>query len=413
MQPLCIKQKKDIQDMTEINSIDGTAERAVAYNKGSVNTAVSSQFWNRPDDERFLDLDAMLLQKATEARNSVSQTVQGKDLEIWAPEEVNDRTDTMHLEVRTPDGMHSQPTNWSFQQMCSLVKAPASYLKDLPSQLVADNLQYGINYHRPEMLKLYNFTNGANTLRAATGPDYGRIHDYEPTDMVRKMAREGDWKVPGVMDWSTGRYNPMVPVTKETTTLFASARDCWMFLCDDTNPIEVGKLPNGDPDLMFRGFYVWNSEVGYKTLGIATMYLRAICCNRILWGVEGFSEMSIRHSKNAPDRFLWEAMPALESFSTGSVDTVLEGVKQAQDAKVADDEEKALEFLNNRKFSRKVSKKILTITQEQRPDMLNSAPYSAWDITQGITQYAQEIPHQDNRVLVEATARGILDKVAA
>ena len=42
-------------------------------------------------------------------------------------------------------------------------------------------------------------------------------------------------------------YDPEVPVTKDTTTLFASDRDIFVFLVDDRNPIEVGKLPNGEP----------------------------------------------------------------------------------------------------------------------------------------------------------------------
>jgi hypothetical protein len=396
--------------MTETTNIDGTAKRAVAYNRGDINMAGSSQFWSRPSDERYLTLEDMLVTKFTLAKGSNAVTIQGKDLEIWAPENVTDILDTQVLQVRTPDGMASTPTNWSFQQLCALVKAPASYLRDLPSQLVADNLQYGVAHHRPEMVKLYNHSNGTDTLRAVTGPDYGRIFDHELIEAIKKIKDQGAWKVPGVMDWSTGMYDPMVPVTKETTTLFASDRDCWVFLCDDTNPIEVGKLPNGDPDLLFRGFYGWNSEVGFKTAGVATFYLRGVCCNRIFWGVEGFSEISIRHSKNAPDRFMWEALPALESYSTGSVDTVIEGVALAKDAKVADDEEKALEFLNSRKFSRKVSRDILALTHEEG-EKLDS--FSVWDMAQGITQYAQTIPHQDKRVEVETVARVMLDKVAA
>jgi hypothetical protein len=49
-----------------------------------------------------------------------------------------------------------------------------------------------------------------------------------------------------------------------------------------------------------RGFYCWNSEVGSKTLGIASFYLRAVCMNRNLWGVENFEQITIRHSKFAP-----------------------------------------------------------------------------------------------------------------
>ena len=79
------------------------------------------------------------------------------------------------------------------------------------------------------------------------------------------------WKVPGVLDWATMTHNPFVDITKDTTTLYASDRDVFLFLVDDTHPIEAGRLPNGDPDLYFRGFYCWNSEVGSKTLGIASL----------------------------------------------------------------------------------------------------------------------------------------------
>ena len=96
------------------------------------------------------------------------------------------------------------------------------------------------------------------------------------------------WKVPGVLDWSTGVYNPDVEISRDTTTLYASDRDVFLFLVDDHNPIEAGKLPDGSPDLYFRGFYCWNSEVGAKTLGMASFYLRAVCQNRNLWGVEDF-----------------------------------------------------------------------------------------------------------------------------
>jgi len=81
-------------------------------------------------------------------------------------------------------------------------------------------------------------------------------------------------------------------------------------LVDDTHPIEAGCLPNADPDLYFHGFYCWNSEVGSKALSIASFYLRAICQNRNLWGVEGFEEISIGHSKFASQRFAHEAAPA-------------------------------------------------------------------------------------------------------
>ena len=71
----------------------------------------------------------------------------------------------------------------------------------------------------------------------------------------------------------------------------------------------------GNHPIYFRGFYCWNSEVGAKTLGMASFYLRAVCQNRNLWGVEDFQEITIRHSKYAASRFAHEAAPALTRFA--------------------------------------------------------------------------------------------------
>src|SRR3984957_10435634 len=131
------------------------------------------------------------------------------------------------------------------------------------------------------------------------------------------------------------RYNPNVEVTNETTTLYASDRDVFLFLVDDTNPIEAGCLADGSPDLYFRGFYAWNSEVGSKTLGIASFYLRAVCQNRNLWGTENFEEITIRHSKFAANRFAHEAEPALTSFANSSPKAFLAGISAARERIVA------------------------------------------------------------------------------
>ena len=70
---------------------------------------------------------------------------------------------------------------------------------------------------------------GRLTLRAVTGPDYGRIWDHELVAAVIDIAGNGTgdtmWKVPGVLDWATMTHNPFVDITKDTTTLYASDRD--------------------------------------------------------------------------------------------------------------------------------------------------------------------------------------------
>lgn len=396
-----------IQTLDATRSVSGAY--AVDLSRGTTNHRVSSQWWNRPDDQRYLNLDE--LHRATFARAQTARTeiLDAKDIRVRASREDNER-----LELELPDGRLTTPTHWSFGQLCSLVRAPAGYLRQLPATIAGINLQWGLSGYREEKVKAYTIDDDPSSveLRAATGPDYGRIFDHEVVAAVRKIAGNGvgdtRWKVPGLLE-GFGRYNPFVDVTKETTTLFASDRDVFLFLVDDTHPIEIGKLPNGDPDLVFRGFYVWNSEVGARSFGIATMYLRGVCCNRILWGVEGFQEIAVRHSKYAPDRFMLEAMPALESYANAATGRLLAGISAAREAVVARNDDERRDFLTNRGFSRKAAASIIeTVVQEE-----GKAPESVWDFVAGITAAARKVRHQDARLDMERQAGRLLDKVAA
>ena len=178
-------------------------------------------------------------------------------------------------------------------------------------------------------------------------------------------------------------HNPFVEVTKETTTLYASDRDIFLFLVDDTHPIEAGRLANGDPDLFFRGFYCWNSEVGSKTLGIASFYLRAVCMNRNIWGAEGLEEISIRHSKFAAHRFAHEAAPALASFARSSPAPFVAGIKAARDRIVARTDEDREAFLRRRGFGKSETSKVIAalLDEEGHPPECESAPKPAPGVT--------------------------------
>ena len=390
-----------------------------AFAHGIGNSAVSSQWFSRPDDQKFLSLDNMLAFKKNDAQRMTSRTVDTHKIQIIGEfDEANPSLGDLRIEYADDNNRdHTNvPTNWSFGQLSQLSGAPAGYLKDLPAPLAADCIQWGLRYNRGrELVKVFGSQNDGGDLRAATGPDYGRIYDWEILEPIKQLvdASGGRWKVPGMMTGSRDGlavYDPDIPVSMETTTLFASDRDVFVFLVDDRNPIEVGKLPNGEPDLMFRGFYAWNSETGSKTAGIAAMYLRGVCMNRNLWGVENFQEIKIRHTKFAPDRFAMEARPALESFAHGSTATFVEGVQAAKAAKIAHDDESRLEFLSKRAgLSGRMAKAANArhLKEEGRP------VETVWDAAQAITAIARDIPHQDARIEVEKKAGILLNKVAA
>ena len=328
---------------------------------------VSSEWFSRPDDERYLSLGALHEAVRTRAERATARIVETKTVRVEAS---RDNAERLALIVPGRDAPIA-PTHWSFGQLCNLVGAPASYLRQLPGPLAGINMQHGLLAHRGELVKTLEADDGRVELRAITGPEYGRVWDENLVAAVMKIAGQGTgdtrWKVPGLLDWTNMTHDPYSPVTKQTTTLYASDRDVFLFLVDDTHPIEAGRLPNGEPDLYFRGFYCWNSEVGSKTLGIASFYLRAVCMNRTLWGVQGFEEISIRHSKFAAERFAYQAAPALERFADSSPKPFLAGVKAAREAIVADKDEDRESFLRKRGFSKPETDKIIASARRRGP----------------------------------------------
>jgi hydroxypyruvate isomerase len=139
------------------------------------------------------------------------------------------------------------------------------------------------------------------------------------------------------------------------------------------------------------------------------MYLRAVCANRILWGVEQKKEITFRHSQNAPGRFLREARPMLANFAQANTAAVVAGVEAAKAPVLPDERKDKIAWIM----------KHANVTQVRAVAALNAVEReehricrSVWDVAQGLTAVARRIPHQDQRVDLERAAKRILDKVA-
>ncbi len=101
---------------------------------------VSSEWFSRPDDERYLSLSD--LHRAVSARTDRARvrTVESSEIRVDAARDNAERLSLIVPGSQTPIA----PTHWSYGQLCSLVGAPASYMRQLPAPLAAINLQHGL-----------------------------------------------------------------------------------------------------------------------------------------------------------------------------------------------------------------------------------------------------------------------------
>lgn len=362
---------------------------------------LSNQWATRPDDQRYTSLEGLLA--AVQARRDESWTenpLSGKLRVLPHPERENDLA--VVIQKRMTGTEHVlYPTHWGFGQLAQLAGAPAQYLRKIDPQLAAINLQWGLEHQpaRDDALVLAR-SNGSEDLRAITSTSYGRIYDNDVVSALVELNRRSDgrWVIPD------SSYTSREP--RRATTLYASDRDVFCFLCDPKNPITIGN------DTLFRGFYVWNSEVGSLTFGLKMFLYRYVCDNRIIWGQQDARELRIRHTAGAPDRFIREAAPALTAYAESATAGMVEQIKRAKEMdvpvkKTGAEKQPIQSWLRDRGFTVKQSEDVVKTAEKEEGEAR-----SLWDIVNGVTAMARGVKHTDERVKLEAAA-GELMKFAA
>lgn len=368
-------------------------------------TRASQEWMSRPADERYTSLIDMRRHFDAVRRFSSEKVVANRALTVQPA----DDDPVRGLEVVGQNGTPATMSHWSFGQLASLAGAPAGYLRTLPAPIAADAINYGLRFHRgvedvgvlvgrkvtvgDDGLPLVKAADTLPELRAATGPRYGRIWNAEVSSALVDRFGDGvtgQWKVPG-------EFGRPVEVNKANTTLYASDRDMFVFLADESRTFEVRGRRNGETGAMSRGFYIWNSEVGSASCGIAFFLFDYVCCNRIIWGVSEFNEVRIRHTSGAPDRWLEEITPVLTAYSEASAAPIIEQIEAAKQRRFDDD---LGAFLANRFGSKKQAELIQAahLADEGRPIE------TLWDVVTGATALARTVEHQDARVDLERQA---------
>lgn len=354
-------------------------------------TAASRQWASRPADERYLSLTDM--QRAMERRrsNSASRVISTRDLLL---EPVDNHKG---LVAGTSKG-RAALTHWSFGQLAGLAGAPAGYLRSLPSEMAADCLNYGLRVSRDAEdigVLLTRDDDDTVSMQAATGPRYGRIWNSQiVAALVNRFGDgvTGDFRVPG-------EFGQRVEITNRNTTLYAGDRDMFVFLADEEHRIEVPNRRNGEPGSLARGFFIWNSEVGSASFGVAMFLFDYVCMNRIVWGAQDVKTITLRHTASAPHRWVEEVAPQLIAYANSSARPVEAMIEATQKAKID-----ALDEFLAKRFTKAQANglKAAHEAEEGRP------VETLWDVATGATAYARGIEWQDERVKIERIAGDVL-----
>ena len=366
-------------------------------------TVAHNQWASRPADQRFQTLES--LRESVTARRARAKSFNRS---------VND------LEVVVEGGelilnhniSPTAPTHWAFSQLCGAARTPASYLRTLSPELAAANLNYSIKRAPKEDYKLMTLVDpagGTNTLQAVTSSTYGRIWDADVVESVSRIVERSGGKFYNPKAYEGGKFGaPPVP-----SGLYASDHDVFMFMIDGGSLLDAGPRAQ-----LNRGFIVWNSETGSKTLGIMAFLFNQCCGNHFIYGAQDIQTILIKHTSGAPSRFDREVMPLLTQYCEASAKPVEDRVRAAQQMMLSKlievPGEKVLSdawagaFAKKFDFTRGEVKEAVFYAQREE-----SQCASLWDIIQGFTAAAREYEHVDSRLNLEKRAGRIFETVFA
>lgn len=360
------------------------------------------QWATRQDDEKYLDLPS--LHSAALAQRNAS-TEEAMPINDWRAilTDPRDEDSMPGMRLALPDGRELTPTWHSFGQLSRQIQAPADYLRRIHPKLAAANINYGLAMRTEE--KVGTLINGG--LRAITSTSYGRIWDHEVVELMMKIneIQNGVWQIPPAnAPWNRGQQHD----PKQLTTLYLGkgigntrgGSNLFMFMVDETRPIEVGKTADGQPDLLCRGLIMYNSEVGDCVFGIKGFLYRYVCANRIIWGAEQVRELRIRHSSGAPSRFIEEGLPMLEEYAGASLAETANIFRKAKALTAGKTDDDVIDWLGKTGgYSKAQSLLIMKRAETEEGDNR-----SVWSLAQGATAIARDIPNSDTRI--EAEERG-------
>lgn len=375
-----------------------------------------NQWRTRPDDERFDSLAQ--LQAATLRYGNMSTETTVQEHEISAV--VIDRGINRDLGLRIGNSEKEYRfSNSGFRQLSTQIGAPPSYLSKLPHELAAKNINHGIMNRAGERSVILLTGEDDNILaRSFTTQKYNRIWNYEIADRIENLSSK--WQVPPARPVSSNQKGSRLATEDDVLSnnrfalsikvgdtiapagLYASDKDMFVFMVNEDRGIQAGN------ELLYRGFFISNNEIGEGSLVITTFLYNTVCGNHICWGVSNVNEHRIKHFGSANKR--WdEAWKSIVNQSDIAASLDREMINKAKLSQIGKNKEEVVDYIYSKRIQvlgKKKIEKAYDTAVEYECD--HGAPNSIWAMIMGLTRNSQESPFADERNIMDRAASSLL-----
>ena len=271
---------------------------------------------------------------------------------------------------------------WSFGQLCQLAKVGKETVNRLTAETAARVFQETL----PEGRKPLQLLTEGDTVRSVHGTAYTRLHNADLVAVLQEFATD---------------FGPPQTAVTGGTGLYCGEEDMFCFLIDPTGWVEIGG------EAFAPGFFVWNSEVGKRSLGIETFWFQAVCQNHIVWDAVEVVEFTRKHTGKVHESLgeVRRIVEALVKKRDDRRDGFAAVIRKAMETRLGDDADDVAEVLQQHGLTGSLGKRALEAAREQ-------GRFTIFALVDALTKLSGELKHAGERADVDQKA-GRLLKLAA
>jgi hypothetical protein len=196
-------------------------------------------------------------------------------------------------------------------------------------------------------------------------------------------------------------FQPPPVGDRGATGLYCGEQDMFVFLIDPAGWAEI----NGEA--FAPGFFLWNSEVGRRSLGIQTFWFQAVCANHIVWDAVEVVEFTRKHTANVHDglseirRIIETLVDKREARRDGFVRVLTKAMKETLGA----DAEAAAKRLASSGIPRSLAYDAIEIARRQ-------GAFTIFALVDALTRLTQQAKYVGDRVEADSKVAALLTLAA-
>ncbi len=335
-------------------------------------TRASRELFRRNPDETYPSLDALVDHCRQQREASADHWISPKTL--WARPVSTDR-----LALATGSDQTFSLNDWSFGQVCRL----AGVAKETVNRLTSDTAARVLAETLPRGNKPLQVYAQGESARSIHGASYTRLHNAELLDIVLDCA-DGFEAPPKGFNGGTG--------------LYCGEQDMFCFLIDPTGWTDIGG------ESFAPGFFLWNSEVGRRSIGVETFWFEAVCSNHIVWDAIEVVEFSRRHTANVRAG-LEEVRRIIQSLAQKRDerrDAFARVVQRAMETTLGGDDDEVRAALSKVGVSRTLARQAIELAQQQ-------GRFTVFNMVDALTRLSRQIVNAGDRTEVDHQAGSLLN----